>query len=353
MRDVLEAVDRWTGEGRGVALATVIRTWGSSPRQAGAKMAIDVNGEFVGSVSGGCVEGTVIKEGMQSIRAGRPKLLHFGVADETAWDVGLACGGEIDVFLEPIFEGGLQAKICHEILQISGEGQAYVLAHVLHAPESLLGQWLFYQEGREPVGELPKELWEQVITQAHAQISISEAGVRMMAYAGEAIEVFFETQGPPLRLIIAGAVHISIALAIQAKSLGYEVFVVDPRKAFATENRFPMVDGLIREWPDRGLKEIGIHQATAIAVLTHDPKIDDPALLVALNSPAFYVGALGSQKTQMARRERLREMGLGDNQLAKLHGPIGLNLGGHLPEEIALSIMSEIVAVRTGSASLA
>jgi len=353
MRDILEAVVRWIEEGRGAALATVIRTWGSSPRQAGAKMAINAEGEFVGSVSGGCVEGAVIEEGLQSIQTRRPKLLHFGVADETAWGVGLACGGEIDVFLEPIFEGGLQAKICREILQVSRAGQAHVLAHVIRAPEYLLGQWLFFQDGREPVGDIPQALWEQVITQARAQINTNEALVRPMSYEGDTIEIFFETQSPPPRLIIVGAVHISIALAIQAKSLGYEVFVVDPRQAFATESRFPMVNGLIRQWPDKALAEIGMHQATAIAVLTHDPKIDDPALLIALRSPAFYVGALGSQKTQTARQDRLRGSGLGDEQLAKLHGPIGLNLGGRSPEEIALSIMAEIVAVRSGSVTLA
>ncbi len=177
--------------------------------------------------------------------------------------------------------------------------------------------------------------------------------VRAMSYKGDTIEIFFENQSPPPRLIIVGAVHISIALAIQAKSLGYEVFVVDPRQAFATQSRFPMVDGLIQHWPDKALPEIGMHQATAIAILTHDPKIDDPALLVALRSPAFYVGALGSQKTQTARRERLRGSGLGDEQLTKLHGPIGLNLGGRSPEEIALSIMAEIVVVRSGSVTLA
>lgn len=349
MRDILEAILGWIDQGKAVALATVIRTWGSSPRQAGAKMAVSADGEFVGSVSGGCVEGAVIEEGLQSLRTGRPKWLQFGVADETAWDVGLACGGEIDVFVEPVYPGGMQAQVLRELWLALPAAEAHVLAHIVRAPQPFLGRWLLFREGKEPLGDFPEQLWEGAVAQARLQSRTNQAIIAPVICEGEEIEVFFETEGPPPRLIIVGAVHISIALAAQAKSLRYEVFVVDPRQAFATQSRFPMVDGLIQKWPDRALAEIGIHQATAVAVLTHDPKIDDPALLVALGSPAFYVGALGSHKTQLARRERLQEMGLGETQLARLHGPIGLDLGGRAPEEIALSIMAEIVAVRSGA----
>jgi xanthine dehydrogenase accessory factor len=347
MQSILDTVDRWaTGEHR-IAVATVVRTWGSSPQGVGARMAICDSGEFVGSVSGGCVEGAVIEEALNVIQLNRSSLLHFGVANETAWDVGLACGGEIDVYVEPVDDDRI--GLFHKMKANFDHRRAFMLAQVIRGSEEAVGQYLFLAEGSESLSGMDQPLLDHVSDQA---ASLFDKGVSLSKefhLDDETIEVFFAYQGPGPKLIIVGAVHISISLADMAKVLGYQVFVVDPRSAFSTEERFPDVDGLVRKWPDQALLDIGLDRSTAVAVLTHDPKLDDPALQVALTSDAFYIGALGSRTTQEKRYHRLLERGISEEHLARLRGPIGLNLGGRKPEEIALSIMAEIVAVRAYS----
>jgi xanthine dehydrogenase accessory factor len=347
MQSIFDTVDRWATEKHRIAVATVVRTWGSSPQGVGARMAIRDSGEFVGSVSGGCVEGAVIEEALKVIQSNRPSLLHFGVADETAWDVGLACGGEIDVYIEPVDDDRI--GVYHEMKVNFDRQRAFILAQVIRGSENAIGQYLFLAEGYEPTSRMDQPLLDRVFDQA---ASLFEEGVSLSKefhLDDKTIEIFFTYQGPGPKLIIVGAVHISISLVDMAKALGYKVFVVDPRSAFSTEERFPEVDGLVRKWPDQALLEIGLDRSTAVAVLTHDPKLDDPALQVALPSDAFYIGALGSRTTQKKRYQRLLERGITEEHLARLRGPIGLNLGGRKPEEIALSIMAEIVAVRAHS----
>ena len=338
MRDILPDLDRWRSQNDPIALATVIQTWGSSPRRAGAKMALTLDGKIAGSVSGGCVEGAVFEAGVDVLKTGRPQLLHYGVADETAWEVGLACGGSIDIFVKPLDEDFFK-----EVRAALVEEKPAVVVTVVRGPDAIVGrEMLVHEEGRV-TGTIGEE-WDEVAVRA-AREALAE-GQSQRVLLGEDVEVFADVLLPPPTLIAVGGVHITIALVALAKTLGYRTVVVDPRSAFGSEARFPDVDQLIQAWPQEAFEQIPITRATAIAMLTHDPKLDDPALKIALTSPAFYVGALGSRTTQAKRRQRLLEEGLTEEQLDRLHGPIGLKIGAGTPEEIALSIMSEIVAAR-------
>lgn len=334
MRDVLPEIERWLSDNELVALATVAQTWGSAPRAVGAKMAVTASGRMAGSVSGGCVEGAVVEESQAALQAGRAKLVHFGVADETAWEVGLACGGSIDVFVQPLDPAVFQRW--REWLRAE---RAFAAATLVKGPAAQLGQTLLVADNGETFGALP-----QAEPAARAALA---AGHSTRASVEEG-ELFIEVVWPAPVLVVVGGVHTSIALTALAKTLGYRTVVVDPRKAFGSAERFPQVDQLLQKWPDDALAEIGLTRGTAVALLTHDPKLDDPGLRVALPSPAFYVGALGSPATQAKRRARLLAEGLTAAQMDRLRGPIGLDLGGRTPEEIALAIMAEIVAARNG-----
>ena len=340
MRDILPELDKWRTDAarESIALATVVQTWGSSPRRAGAKMALTPEGKITGSVSGGCVEGAVYEIGVDALKANRPQLVHFGVADETAWEVGLACGGSIDIFVKP-----LDLKFFEALRSILVEEKPAVLATVIRGPDALLGREMLVEENGNVTGSFGAELDAQAIALGRETLS---AGESRRAQLNEDTEVFLEAILPPPTLIAVGGVHITIALMSLAKILGYRTVVVDPRSAFGNEERFPNVDRLIQRWPDEAFHEIPLTRSTAVAMLTHDPKLDDPALQIALPSPAFYVGALGSKTTQSKRRQRLLENGLTEEQLNRLHGPIGLEIGAGTPEEIAMSIMAEVVAAR-------
>ena len=338
MRDILPDLDKWRAESESVALATVVQTWGSSPRRAGAKMALTPEGKITGSVSGGCVEGAVYEIGVDALKANRPQLVHFGVADETAWEVGLACGGSIDIFVKP-----LDLKFFERLRSILDEEKPAVHVTVIRGPDALLGREMLVEENGNVTGSFGAEQDAQAIALGHETLS---AGESRRAQLNEGTEVFLEAILPPPTLIAVGGVHITIALMALAKTLGYRTVVVDPRSAFGNEERFPNVDRLIQRWPDEAFQQIPLTRSTAVAMLTHDPKLDDPALQIALPSPAFYVGALGSKTTQSKRRQRLLENGLTEAQLNRLHGPIGLEIGAGTPEEIAMSIMAEVVAAR-------
>jgi xanthine dehydrogenase accessory factor len=340
MRDILPDLDKWRAdaERKSIALATVVQTWGSSPRRAGAKMAITPDGKITGSVSGGCVEGAVYETGVDVLKSNRPQLLHFGVADETAWEVGLACGGSIDIFVKP-----LEGEFFRALREILVEEKTAVLVTVIRGPAELLGREMLVEEDGSVTGSLSDELNKPAIDMAREILTQSESRRAML---NDDIEVFAEVILPPPTLIAVGGVHITIALMALAKTLGYRTVVIDPRSAFGNEERFPNVDKLVQRWPDEAFEEIPLTRSTAVAMLTHDPKLDDPALKIALPSPAFYVGALGSKTTQAKRRQRLLDDGMTEEQLNRLHGPIGLKIGAGTPEEIAMSIMAEVVAAR-------
>ena len=338
MRDILSDLDHWHEENKSIALATVIQTWGSSPRRAGAKMAITPEGGITGSVSGGCVEGAVFEEGVDALKKNQPKLLHFGVADETAWDVGLACGGSIDIFVKPF-----DSEYFKSLRSVIEEEKSAVNLTVVRGPNDLLGREMLVEDSGAITGLLGEHLSAAALNAAKETLTSGESRRVML---NEEVEVFAEAILPPPTLIAVGGVHITIALMALAKTLGYRTVVVDPRAAFGNEERFPNVDQLIPLWPQEAFQQIPITRSTAVAMLTHDPKLDDPALKIALPSHAFYIGALGSKTTQSKRRQRLMEDGITEEQMNRLHGPIGLEIRAGTPEEIAMSIMAEIVAAR-------
>jgi len=344
MRDILNELNNWLQSDEIIGLATVIRTWGSAPRGVGAKMAFTLTGQIAGSVSGGCVEGAVIETGMRSIEQNVPQLIQFGVADETAWDVGLACGGTIEIFIERV-----DPIVLRFLADLYDADQPFASTTVIQGPRSLLGKKLVVQRGGRLFGGIDTQLDGVIAAAARSSLSVKESGVHRLELpelASEPIDIFVEVQHQAHQLIMVGGVHIAIALTNIAKTLGFQTVVIDPRRSFGSYDRFPHVDHLIQKWPEEAFQQISITPETAIASLTHDPKIDDPVMLVALNSPAFYVGALGSQKTHSERRKRLLLNGLSEERLDRIHGPIGLDIGAKNPEEIALSIMAEIISAR-------
>lgn len=338
MRDVFPQISRWMEAGEPVALATVIETWGSSPRKPGAKMAFTPAGKIAGSVSGGCVEAAVYEAGLETLKTGRPQLLRFGVADETAWEVGLACGGKIAVFVER-FDPRL-FRLWEDSLQ---GNRPFAVATVVSGPEGLVGRVGWVQAG-EMNGWVPGDVAGAIFEKSRQAFAEGRSRTFDVTWQGQSMQVFVEVSKPPPTLVLVGGVHIAIALTGIARQLGFQTVVVDPRRAFGAAERFPHADRLIQAWPEEAFGQIELTGETAVAMLTHDPKIDDPALKIALQSPAFYVGALGSRLTQEKRRRRLQEAGLTAEQLDRLHGPIGLAIGGETPEEIALAIMAEVVA---------
>lgn len=341
MKDVIDDIDRWLAMDAGpIALATVIDTWGSAPRKVGAKLAFTAGGAAIsGSVSGGCVEGAVIGAGDETLATGRPQLLHFGVADEMAWGVGLACGGTIEVFVEC-----LDVATCAAARRWIGECASGAIVTVIRGPEGLLGRKLALGRDGLIVGALGFGLDDAAVRLAR------EAQHSTRRQLSDEVEVFIDVLRPSPTLVVIGGAHVAIPLTQMAKLLGYQTVLIDPRRAFANNTRFPDVDRLISAYPDKALVAEPPGKDTAIVTLSHDPKIDDPALRVALESDAFYIGALGSRKTTARRRERLADMGFTAEQQARIHAPVGLDIGADNPEEIALAIMAEIVAVYRGRA---
>ncbi|HSM04220.1 MAG TPA: XdhC/CoxI family protein [Longimicrobiales bacterium] len=329
---VLRQARAWRSEGRQVALATVLDTWGSAPRRPGAHMAVTREGDFVGSVSGGCVEVAVADEARGVLDGGGRRIVEYGVADEEAWAVGLACGGRIRVLVEPVGPGGLGDELLATLVSAREQGRAVVLATDLSTGEHLLTD-----SGSDRVGGDGRAGgWEGEV--GHV-LRLDRARV---VGEGEGEGVFLRPHNPPVRIVIVGAVHLAQALAPLVAAVGYRPTVVDPRDAFATEARFPGIP-LLRRWPGEALDALGPDARTGIVVVTHDPKFDDPALIRALESPAFYVGALGSRRTHARRLERLREAGVPEEDLGRIRAPVGLDIGARSPEEIAVAILGEMV----------
>jgi xanthine dehydrogenase accessory factor len=319
----------WRAEGRSVALATVIQTWGSAPQPVGSQLVIDGQGNFLGSVSGGCVEGEVIAEAAEVLSTAKPKVLQFGVDDGTAWKVGLACGGTIRVFVEPLEGAGRDGTaVLHRLADdIAARRKAALVTDLATGARSLA-------HGPDDLG--------QDLAPAVAEAFSHDRSTTIPASEGE---MFINMFAPTTRLVIVGAVHVAQALAPMARALGYEVVIVDPRAAFATAERFGDVR-VVGDWPDEALPALGLDAATAVVLLSHDAKLDDAALISALASNAFYVGALGSRKTHAGRVERLKQAGLAAADIARIHAPIGLDIGALGAAEIALSILAEIVATQ-------
>ena len=301
-------------------------------------MAITAQGEFAGSVSGGCVENAVIEAAIESLSAHQPRLLHFGVADETAWEVGLACGGSIDVFVQPLDPPYFESL--HSVLV---EDQQAVAVTAIRGPLAILGGHTLLQPDGTLTNPVFNEWRDEVLGLAAACLA---QGTPRRVQLGETVELFLEPLVSAPTLIAVGGVHIATVLISLAKRLGYRTIIIDPRKAWGNAARFPEVDQLIQAWPQEAFQLLQLTHSCAIAMLTHDPKLDDPALKIALASPAFFVGALGSTSTQAKRRKRLLEAGMPEAQLARMRAPIGLDIGAESPDEIALSIMAQIVEAR-------
>jgi xanthine dehydrogenase accessory factor len=340
MKGLLEQINTWFEQGRAVALATVIKTWGSSPRPAGAMMAISDQGEIYGSVSGGCVESAVIDGALQVIKDGISQRLRFGVADEEAWEVGLSCGGEIEVFVREFTPSPLQYW-----QEAADQDQRFCIALVIESGKNNSGlDWIVFENGEvvqiPSSPTIPDEVKELAVA-----ASIQGKNSLLTLESAKTEEVFLQIVDPPKQLILVGGVHIAIPLTSLANTLGFDVTVIDPRRLFGSSDRFPAVKELLQEWPQEAFKKLKITPSTAIVMLTHDPKIDDPALQIALESTAFYIGALGSKKTHQKRIDRLTEQGVASESLNRIFAPVGLDLGASSPEEIALAVMAEIVQV--------
>ena len=353
MRELLDQLDAWTAEGVGVGRAVVVRTFGSAPRPEGGVLLVTSDGRLAGSVSGGCVEGAAAEEIARALRDGRQRVLRYGISDEQAWDVGLACGGTIDVLVQPAVPVEA-ADAARETAAGRSGGRAVVTLLPGDAPPPTFGA---HQPGQGETPAAPLVVrddgtLEGTLGDAAADGALVKAAPDLLAHGvSRTVEVagrqaFIEAYPVRPRLVVVGAVEVARTLVRLARELGYETVVVDGRAAFATEARFPDVDRLVVGWPDEAADEIGLGPADAVAVLTHDVKFDEPAIVEALRRGCRYVGAVGSRKTQAERRSRLLSAGVQAQQLDRLRGPIGLDLGGRLPPETALSIMAEVVAER-------
>ena len=319
----------WQAEGRGVALACVVTTWGSSPRPIGSYLVADNAGHFQGSVSGGCVEGAVIGEAQAAIKDHKPRLLNFGVSDEQAWDVGLACGGKVEIFVAAIT--GQEPSLA-TLLKTAKAKQPFALVTDLASGEqAMVG--VGPERGALALSDPPRAAAARALESEHST-AIEDVGRRY----------FINVLTPPRRLAVVGAVHIAQQLVPMAAMAGYDVTVIDPRSAFASDARFPVVT-LVSDWPDAALASFAPDRRSAVVTLTHDPKLDDPALAAALRSPCFFIGALGSRKTHASRLQRLTEQGFGADDLARIHGPVGLAIGAISPAEIAISILAQMTEV--------
>jgi len=325
MREIGDDLNRWLEAGERIALATVIYAQGPSPRPPGAQMAVSSSGRLTGSVSGGCIEGAIFEESQSVLAGGLPKRLRYGVTDEMAWEVGLACGGTIEVFIEPL--AGAHRK---------------VLRAVAAAETITLATWL---DGRGHLVAWPDGRREGDPALASALPDAPPAQTTRL-YACAEGEAFVQVFSPAPILVIIGAVHIAIPLVTLAQTMGFYVRIVDPRRTFATRERFPTADELDLQWPQDALRAEELGPQHAVVILSHDPKFDLPALRVALRSRAGYIGLLGSTVTQGRRRQALIAEGFEESDLARIHGPVGLDLGGRTPAEIGLAVMAQIVAVR-------
>lgn len=308
----------WHRAGKGAALATVIQTWGSAPRPVGSQLAISGEGEIMGSVSGGCVEGAVVMEALDAVQDGQARLLEYGVSDDEAFAVGLACGGVIRVMVEPVGDG------------LTG---------------ALLADLAARREGRRPVAYVvDTESWARRLAGADDPALGEEIAARFRSDKSGFAEdgkTFIAVHNPPLRMAVVGAVHIAQPLVQMARLAGYDVTLIDPRPAFASETRFPG-EAILEDYPDEVLPAYGLDARSAVVTLSHDPKIDDPAIVEALRSDVFYLGCLGSTRTHAKRVQRLAEAGFAEAQVARIHAPVGLDIGAKSPAEIAIAIMAEI-----------
>lgn len=358
MLDVAEHLHRWIKADQDFAVATVVGVSGSAPRLPGAALAVDAGGVAVGSVSGGCVEGAVYELCQESLESGRSVVQRFGYSDEDAFAVGLTCGGVIDILTTPVRRADPSRPLFASALAAVCADEAVALVRVVDGPESYIGRGLLLRADGSLQGTLDgnTELDTTAAAEARALLDVGHTTTVVVgadgSYCGQPLRLLVESSSPPPRMIVFGAIDFASALVRLGKFLGYHVTVCDARPVFATRQRFAEADEVVVEWPHRYLESADVDHRTVLCVLTHDAKFDVPLLEQALRLPVAYVGALGSRRTHEDRVRRLREAGTTDEELARLHAPIGLNLGARTPEETALSIGAELVASRRGGDGL-
>jgi xanthine dehydrogenase accessory factor len=354
VRDILDQIGKWWDAGETFGLATVVQTFSSAPREPGAALAVSSDGEVVGSVSGGCVEGAVYELSGEVSATGQAVLQRYGVSDESAFSVGLTCGGIIDIFVERISRDGYPQF--GDIAQAVRDRQPVAVATVIAGPGRVGARRIVWpaeheSPGTESLGSGDR-LDQAVDDDARGMLAQGLTGVRKYGPDGERrlddLSVFVQSFAPPPRMLVFGAIDFAAAVARIGKFLGYRVTVCDARPVFATSARFPDADEVVTDWPHRYLAGITTDERTVICVLTHDPKFDVPVLEVALRVPAAYIGAMGSRRTHDDRLDRLREVGMSDDELGRLRSPVGLDLGARTPEETAVAIAAELIQLRWG-----
>jgi xanthine dehydrogenase accessory factor len=351
VRDILDSITKWWDAGENFGLATVVRTFSSAPREPGASMAVSPDGEVVGSVSGGCVEGAVYELAGEVRANGQPVLRRYGISDDDAFAVGLTCGGIIDIFVEPA--GRERFSQLGEVAAAVRQEIPVALATVIEGPGEIGARRMIWEDQRAS-GTLGAgdRLDEAVDDDARGMLAQGLTGVRRYGPDGERrreeLAVFVQSFAPAPRMLVFGAIDFAAAVAKAGKFLGYRVTVCDARPVFATASRFPDADEVVTDWPHRYLSGTSTDERTVICVLTHDPKFDVPLLEVALRRPAAYIGAMGSRRTHDDRLARLREAGMTDAELSRLRSPIGLDLGARTPEETAIAIAAELIQLRWG-----
>lgn len=359
MKSILNDVEQWLEQDHAVALATLVKTKGSSPREVGAVMAVSDTGEVTGSISGGCVEVAVIEEALAVIAEGKPRLLSYGVADELDFEIGLTCGGTIEVFVERLeqnlLEDNLSLRIIFDVVRQTSE-QSCVLCTMVKGTKP--GAKMLVNNNEESFGSFSNQELDRIVNR-EAQEFLAQ-GLNALRYYdisyydinGEGcqtkVAIFIQSFVPPPHLIIFGVVDFTRSLCKLAKMLGYRVTICDARSRLATPARFPEADAIIWEWPGQYLRKTKIDDRTVIAVLTHDPKFDIPALVSAVGTPAAYIGAMGSRKATADRIGRLQEAGLSKTDINRISAPIGLDIGANTPDETAVSIMAEVIAQKNG-----
>ena len=354
MKDVLDDVEQWLSQGLTVAIATVVKVEGSGPKGPGAVMAVNNAGEVAGSVSGGCVEGAVVEEAMQVLAGGKPRIVTYGAFEELGFSVSLTCGGTVHVFVECLnCDRIFVAGDLDQIFKALRSEQPFALCTMVEGPCIGAKMGVPADLSQPVVGSLGNpELDQAVIHDAQGLLvqgltSLLSYDIKGEIRQGE-IAVFIESFVPPQHVIIFGAIDFTRGLCKVGKVLGYRVTVCDARSRFATLARFPEADEVVVEWPDRYLTQTKVDERTIIVVLTHDPKFDVPALTAAVRTDAAYIGAMGSRRTHIDRLQRLQEAGLCDRDLLRISAPIGLDIGARTPEETAISIFAEVIALRSG-----
>ncbi|CAN5522288.1 XdhC family protein [soil metagenome] len=336
MRELVATIDLWRAQGQRIGRAVVIRTLGSAPRPEGATLLLSGDGRLAGSVRGGCVEAAAVHEIREAQAAGRSRVVRYGISDEQAWGVGLTCGGTIDVLIEPDLRQQLEAAAR------ATDARAVVVSLDDDRPSAEQQVLVLHEGSQAPAGHQVRDT--EILGLARVALEAETSRTVELDQRAFFIEIF---PARP-RLIVVGAVQVAMTLVRLARELGYETVVVDGRAAFATPERFPHADRLIVGWPDEVATQIGISPADAVVVMTHDPKFDEPAIVEALRAGCRYVGAMGSRRRHAERRRKLRADGWTEEDVVRLRGPVGLDLGGRSPAETALAIMAEVICVRRG-----